>query len=352
MDYLNTDDDLDALREDERFKQCLMLCEAREIVAKESTSTLYKEFPATKQAREEKTLITFHGNQENIAYTIPCWSIDALSDYKKVFPQSPSIEFSGGYSWNDDLSQYENIVEHLTRYKKVLLSGFSAGGHMALESALTNPASCKGLILVAPWLPDLTSLENRIEVLKAYKIPLYILCGDQDEDCYDCTKEFRQVLDDKDIEYAYHELKGLGHDYPSNFEQQLECAVKYIENHQLVDSKGFDKWAGAFDKSILPLSTGYPYEGYYDLLASIQKIVNNIKVNNVLDMGFGRALLTKQLYDQGYAITAVDDSKEMIEKAREKMPEADLYLSDFKEALPLNIRSKSYEAIISSYAST
>lgn len=350
LDYLNTDDDLDCLREDIRFKHCLMLCEAREIVAKESTVATYKEFPATTQKQDDKVLIAFHGNQENSAYTIPYWSTNALSHYKKVFPQSPTIEFSNGFSWNDDLSLYEDIMTELSTYKKQILTGFSAGGHMALECALTTPANCKGLILIAPWLPNIEDLETRIEVLSEYKIPLYIICGNKDEDCFDCTSSFRQLLDAKNIDYSYHEVLGLNHDYPENFDQYLECAIKHIENHQLLDTKGFDKWAGSYDKSILPLSYGYPFEGYYDLLSSIQKIVNNIKVIDVLDMGIGTGLLTKQLYDQGYSITGLDFSETMIEQAKLKMPNASLYVGDFKEEFPIDIKKKSYEAIISSYA--
>ncbi len=350
VDYLSSDDDLNGIRDDERFKRCLQLCEAREIVAIESNHIQYKEIPSISHTPSEKVLIAFHGNQENYDYTWPYWSTSATDKYNKIFPQSPTIEFSHAYTWDDDLSPYEEVIDTLSKYKHQILTGFSAGAHMALETALTTPSNCKGLILVAPWIPDVDLLNNRLGILKNYKLPIYLICGTQDEDCYDCTIAFKLLLDTHSIEYSFHEINELDHDYPTNFDQYLDCGIKYIENHQLLDSRGFDKWSGTYDKSIDALSNGYPFEGYYDTLSSIQRIVNNIKVKEVLDMGIGTGLLTKKLYDQDYFITGIDFSEKMIEKAREKMPDGRFYVSDFNDGLPPDIEKNTYDAIISSYA--
>ena len=49
----------------------------------------------------------------------------------------------------------------------------------------------------------------------------------------------------------------------------------------------------------------------------------------ILDIGFGTAVLTAKLYQDGYTITGIDFSKRMIEIAQQKMPGARLIQYDF-----------------------
>ncbi len=348
-EYLNSDDDLDILREDERFQKCLTSCSAREEEAKSLTAYVKRRIPAGAN-RKEAVLIPFHGNMSNITYEQSYWVTETTDVYDKHFLQSPSVEFSGGFSWNDNLSNYSDAYEQLQTPTSAIYSGFSAGGHMALDMALKHPESAKGLFLLAPWLPNIDEIEKKLSVIKAFKIPIYILCGDQDDDCYDCTQEFIKLLDAHQLPYAYDEIKDLEHDYPENFEAYLNKGLAYIEKYQIMKVSGFDEWAGSYDKSINALSQGYPFEGYYHVLNSIQKIVNSIKISTVLDMGVGTGLLSKSLYDQDYDITGIDFSDEMINEARKKMPYARFFKQDFKEGLPKELEHQPFEAIISSFA--
>lgn len=110
------------------------------------------------------------------------------------------------------------------------------------------------------------------------------------------------------------------------------------------------KWAGEYDEAIPKLSDSYPFEGYYDVLNYVH---NQIKVKNqikILDIGIGTGLLTNELYKSGAQIYGIDFSKEMLDKARYKMPLANFYLHDFKFGLPSELDNIKFEFIVSSYA--
>lgn len=120
----------------------------------------------------------------------------------------------------------------------------------------------------------------------------------------------------------------------------------------LLDSKGFDLWADEYDKSVnlSEESNEYPFAGYKDVLNYIYNTVRENDYVNVLDIGFGTGILTTRLYDEGCNITGIDFSENMIDIARQKMPQATLLNWDFSIGLPDKIRKCKFDCIISTYA--
>ncbi|WP_058259788.1 class I SAM-dependent DNA methyltransferase [Fenollaria timonensis] len=120
----------------------------------------------------------------------------------------------------------------------------------------------------------------------------------------------------------------------------------------MLDKFGFDLWAEDYDKTV-ELSDSedtYPFAGYKEVLAYIYDAVRKMKAKKVLDIGFGTAVLTKKLYDDGLEIHGQDFSKNMLDIAQEKMPRAKLYECDFTKALDKNILSEKYDAILATYS--
>ena len=83
---------------------------------------------------------------------------------------------------------------------------------------------------MAPWIPEIEEWDELLRVLKDKHIKGYIVCGDQDEDCFESTQEFVQLLREKNIEHKYKVVPDLDHDYPINFEELLKEAIEYIGN--------------------------------------------------------------------------------------------------------------------------
>ncbi len=118
----------------------------------------------------------------------------------------------------------------------------------------------------------------------------------------------------------------------------------------MLSSTGFDGWAGEYDESILKLSEGYPFEGYYDVLSFVNRCVDLSNGTRVLDIGVGTGLLTKELYRQGAEIYGIDFSPKMLELAERIMPNGRFLCHDFGNGLPVEFKPIKFHYIISSYA--
>jgi len=128
------------------------------------------------------------------------------------------------------------------------------------------------------------------------------------------------------------------------------------ENKLVVNSKSkarkelFDLWAKSYNNSVLKSEKNgtYPFVGYSEVKYKIIETICNVKSASILEMGIGTGEITKPLYDLEYAITGVDLSEKMIDRASEKMPKAEFILGSFKDAVN-QIHSK-YNFIIFSYS--
>lgn len=120
----------------------------------------------------------------------------------------------------------------------------------------------------------------------------------------------------------------------------------------MLDQHGFDLWADGYDRSVrlCEESDRYPFAGYRDVLNTIYRRVRAGEGKSVLDLGFGTAVLTKRLYDDGIAITGVDFSQKMIDIAQEKMPKARLFQQDLTKGLPQALCGEQFDFIVCTYA--
>ena len=120
----------------------------------------------------------------------------------------------------------------------------------------------------------------------------------------------------------------------------------------MLDEKGFDLWADGYDSSVglSDESDSYPFAGYRDILNEIYCKVMSRPGCSVLEIGFGTGTLAKRLYDQGIEIYGQDFSQQMIDIAKEKMPEAHLYKGDFTDGLVRQLKERSYDYITATYS--
>ncbi|MGG0150816.1 alpha/beta hydrolase [Bacillus mycoides] len=230
-EYLISDDDLKPLHKFEEFHRMVQLCKEREELAKKSEQADVK-YKYSKQT--ENLLITLHGDQENIQIIEPYWNSVMEQGFMLTLPQSFQIQFSDGYVWDNIERGREELKGHYNKIKvnktfgNIIIGGFSAGARVALHSMLQGEIEVNGFIFVAPWLPEMEEWEEMIGILHDKSIKGYIICGDQDEDCFEGTQQFVTLLKDKNIEHKYKVVPNLNHDYPHNFDELLKEAIEYI----------------------------------------------------------------------------------------------------------------------------
>lgn len=230
-EYLISDDDLKPLHKFEEFHRMVQLCKEREELAKKSEQADVK-YKYSKQ--NENLLITLHGDQENIQIIEPYWNSVMEQGFMLALPQSSQIQFSDGYVWDNIERGREELKGHYNKIKvnktfgNIIIGGFSAGARVALHSMLQGEIEVNGFIFVAPWLPEMEEWEEMIGILHDKSIKGYIICVDQDEDCFEGTQQFVTLLKDKNIEHKYKVVPNLNHDYPHNFDELLKEAIEYI----------------------------------------------------------------------------------------------------------------------------
>ena len=120
----------------------------------------------------------------------------------------------------------------------------------------------------------------------------------------------------------------------------------------MLDSKGFDLWSDNYDTQveISDEENVYPFAGYKKVLSTVYEKVRKQNPKNILDIGFGTGILAKKLYDDRYNIYGIDFSNEMLKKAKQKMPNAELLQFDFTDGLPKEFEQKQFDVILSTYA--
>ncbi|ATI52395.1 alpha/beta hydrolase [Bacillus cereus group sp. BfR-BA-01445] len=232
-EYLISDDDLKPLHKFEGFHQMVQLCKEREELAKKTERADVKYIESKKK---EKLFIAMHGDQENIGIIEPYWKSVLSQNYTLALPQSSQIQFSDGFVWEDlhrgkeELKEhYDKLIENRT-VEHVIIGGFSAGARVALYTILQKDIAVDGFIFMAPWLPEIEEWNELLGVLQDKHIKGYIVCGDQDEDCFECTQQLVQLLRDKNIEHKYKVIPNLNHDYPIHFDEVLKEVIEYIGN--------------------------------------------------------------------------------------------------------------------------
>lgn len=120
----------------------------------------------------------------------------------------------------------------------------------------------------------------------------------------------------------------------------------------MLNSTGFDLWSKDYDKTVQlsEESDEYPFAGYKDVLNTVYGEIRSGQGKTVLDIGFGTGILSKRLYDEGVEIFGIDFSAEMVNTAKEKMPNARLYQFDFTKGLPKELDGQKFDFIVTTYA--
>ena len=120
----------------------------------------------------------------------------------------------------------------------------------------------------------------------------------------------------------------------------------------MLDNKGFNLWADGYDKAvgISEEANTYPFAGYKSVLGGIFDEIMHKENAAVLDIGFGTGTLTTKLYENGCDVYGQDFSQRMIELAKEKMPDANLYQGDFSKGLATELSAHKYDFILGTYS--
>ncbi|WMM23825.1 methyltransferase domain-containing protein [Tissierella sp. MB52-C2] len=146
--------------------------------------------------------------------------------------------------------------------------------------------------------------------------------------------------------------------YEGENETYKEKIIKVIESMNEVweiknnwkDKWDFNSWARTYDKSVERDSGNLKFYKYYnDILDTTfnKSIKNKEKTIKVLEIGVGTGNLADRFLKNEYDITGMDQSREMLNVAKEKYPKLKLRLGDF---LNIPFENRKFDVIVSTYA--
>lgn len=185
-------------------------------------------------------LIFLHGNQQSARQHIKHWHSLSNQGWLVALPQSSQALWAEAYTWIDMDSAVEEVKANYLKLTEqyginndsVLLAGTAMGAEVALELALSGQIPCGGFILHAPAGPntgDPAAWQPLIEGARGRALRGVIVMGEQDENILpDNVRRLAEMLNQAHISTELINIPALGHEYPSNFDEILQLAIKYI----------------------------------------------------------------------------------------------------------------------------
>ncbi|MFZ1628144.1 MAG: hypothetical protein WAV70_04355 [Anaerolineae bacterium] len=233
-DQMLADEDLLTLRDHVEFLRLLDICRGQQAAAQRTAQPeLRLMWPVTTPA---PLLVALHGNQHNAADTAPAWEPLTAAGWCVALPQSSQMAGPNAFVWNDlalATAEMRTHAETLRQHPRVdfsrcVVAGFSMGARQALWSVLEGIFPARGLILLGPWLPELSAWAPLLPRLAETGTRTYVIIGDADQSCLPHAQALIAALQGHNLPCDLELHPGMRHLYPPDFETSLRRALAYF----------------------------------------------------------------------------------------------------------------------------
>jgi dienelactone hydrolase len=191
----------------------------------------------TNYSKNEKypILFVFHGNNWNLEISKNVWSSKIVKEkFITVYMQSYIYMRRNVYKWrlNDEKTDkefneiFEQIIkEYSVNEEKIVFTGMSAGGMIAIDYIFNEFVPCNGLVIVCPAVPSIS--DSSIEKFVNQNKKIGIITGEND-----FALEKQKALINKVTAFKGNNRftikPGIGHEVPKDLPTLLDEYLNWI----------------------------------------------------------------------------------------------------------------------------
>jgi predicted esterase len=232
------DDDLKSLQGVPEYEELVSVCVRRYAAAEGSAKPeLLVVPPPGTSSSPMPLLIGLHGNSQTARLAADDWSELGKRGWLLALPQSSQPLTSDAFMW-DDFEKGANEVqkvcsrlmdEYSIDPERILLGGFSAGGGLAIQLAISGALKAKGFIVVGPYLRNLDVLTPFLPEARANQMKGYIIMGQKEpEEGQELMQRTASFLQEHGIVCELEPHPDLAHAFPPNFGGSLDKALALL----------------------------------------------------------------------------------------------------------------------------
>jgi predicted esterase len=242
LNLMKSDSDLESIRGEQRFAQLIKYAETGEAPPVTAASVQVKVFKpdSLEEGKKYPLVVALHGYGRNPARALEHWEeaaqkVGAIA----VAPQGTQQMSSSAFHWGELSESVPVVVAAVEKAvkempvdpDKVILTGFSQGGSLAYEAALSHPELFRGLIPVAGrYTASEGSAAGKIaDKTKSKLTRAFIMVGAEDRaTVLDTTKQAVKDLESAGCKVQLVTYEGVGHTYPENRVEEQVKAIKFV----------------------------------------------------------------------------------------------------------------------------
>jgi predicted esterase len=234
---LETDPDFQLLYGDAEFERLAQLgMEHRSRAMANAVPVVKTLIPDTKPPHP--LLLALHGGGANVESHVSHWLAAVEHGWLVALPQSSQVYAPGTFTWNDwEWAQQEVGAryaalcnEHSIDPNRVVVSGFSQGGGLALWLVLSGAIKAQGLLLVGPFLDEVSHIIPLLEKRVPDGLRVYLVAGQRDRYCHGIVKQLANLLPAYGIMCKVDDYPDLEHSFPVDFEIKLPESLSFLDS--------------------------------------------------------------------------------------------------------------------------
>ena len=180
--------------------------------------------------------IALHGNNSNVDNFRQYWGALWNTEWLVALPQSSQLSGKGIYVWNDMELVEKELKDHYADLcaggdidpGRVMVAGFSKGGHAAVDAAVRGYLPVKAFLAIAPYIAKKEELLPYFDKIQNKRLRGYIIAGGKDTECLSSATWLHDEMKKRGLCCEIKVYPEMGHDFPGDFDNVLPEIIQFL----------------------------------------------------------------------------------------------------------------------------